>query len=126
TSPGANRVWGRSVKTSTTTAPLRPCGRTTRPTTTRSPGTSVDKLDLGGYAFFVGGGAGHRADRPGDTPAATDHPPHVSLGGAHLGEDLVGPLLDDGPVDGVGVVDDRSPRGLDDPCDGPAPRRAHL
>src|SRR5690606_10954993 len=126
TSPGANRVWGRSVKTSTTTAPLRPCGRTIRPTTTRSPGTSVDKLDLGGYAFFVGGGAGHRADRPGDTPAATDHPPHVSLGGAHLGEDLVGPLLGDGPVDGVGVVDDLFDHVLDDPFDDLALRHAQL
>src|SRR5690606_11806038 len=117
TAPVANRTSGRSVNTSMTTEPLSPCGRTTRPTTTRSLECSVDKLDLGRHAFFVGGRSGDGPDRPGDAATSSDHPPHVSLGSANLGEDLVGPLFDDGDLDVVGIVDDLPDHGLHDPLD---------
>src|SRR5207244_1579711 len=60
-----------SLASSTTTDPSSPCGRPTRPTTTRL--TSLGNLDEHPPAFADGGGAHDRAQRTHDPATAADH-----------------------------------------------------
>src|SRR5690554_7845422 len=93
----------------------RPWGRPRRATLTGS----VDELNAGDDPFLFAGSCGGGANRLGDAAPAPDDATEITLGGADLGNDLVGPLLDDVDDDLVLLDDDAVDEAADAPDDHP-------
>src|SRR4051794_7464742 len=100
----------RFVTRSTITSPARPCGFTTRPTSSTGvapvgvASASVDDVDRGLHAFAGGGGPHDRADRLGHAPALADDLAHVVGGDVEAQVDAAAGLVDL-DHDRLGIVD---------------------
>ena len=120
--PAANRSSGRSVRTSTRTAPWRPCRPRTRPTTSRvgslsaalAPATRAQMISS--WTERALAGRGHLEQRPQrlrDAAVAPDDLAHVVLGDMQLDDGSL-LVLDLGDLDGLRVVDERLRDVLDE------------